>query len=167
MAGRKPDGRRHEFWDQHSYATLEATAVKFLERNRIRDNYIEIGDLISEGWLRCLRYAKSANQKRNLPIHLYKHYWDALRRLRYDHPYSAHQLTFSPLPDDLLSHSYTQPDGLELTEFVLGLLDDIDLICDRLQGRSCAEIARSRDQTTETIAVKIRRARQKRRASRG
>ena len=68
--------------EQEAMKVLESTAKTTLKRlDPRRTNFVEVGDLISEGWLRSMRYAASLSQWE--PLQCLKHMMEEYRRLRH------------------------------------------------------------------------------------
>jgi len=61
---------------------LVAVAKKTLSRLGDRSGMVEEGDLISEGWLRSMRYAKNERQRKWQPFYLHLHMFYSYNRLR-------------------------------------------------------------------------------------
>ena len=68
--------------EKEAMKVLESTAKTTLKRlDPRRTNFVEVGDLISEGWLRSMRYAASLSQWE--PLQCLKHMMEEYRRLRH------------------------------------------------------------------------------------
>ena len=68
--------------EHEAMKVLTATAKVTLRRlDPDGTNFVEVGDLISEGWLRSMRYATSLSQWE--PLQCLKHMGEEYRRLRY------------------------------------------------------------------------------------
>ncbi len=68
--------------EQEAMKVLESTAKTTLKRlDPKRSNFVEVGDLISEGWLRSMRYAEGLTAWE--PWQCLKHMAEEYRRLRH------------------------------------------------------------------------------------
>jgi len=68
--------------EHEAMKVLTATAKVTLKKlDPKRSNFVEVGDLISEGWLRSMRYAAGLSQWE--PLQCLKHMMEEYRRLRY------------------------------------------------------------------------------------
>ncbi len=87
--------------ERQAMAVLTATAQATLRQmDPGRSNFVEVGDLISEGWLRSMRYARQLEKWE--PLHCMKHMREEYLRLRF-RSYSAsynHQHPTLRISDD-------------------------------------------------------------------
>lgn len=134
------------YWNkEQAYSLLEAAAAKALHRSGRHRNYIEVGDLISEGWLRSLRFVRSDEELKWQPLHLLYAMIRAANRLENPHVESKHKVTFQQYPEvPFDSMNDISSDEFELAEEVL--------ICCKTQRERDMFIARLRGYTDREIA---------------
>lgn len=83
------------YWDDNCESLLIAAARRYRQRTNDFDNFVEPGDLISEGWLRQIRFCKSAEQRSNMFHNLMRSMRIANRALRNEHYLSKYQPSVS------------------------------------------------------------------------
>jgi RNA polymerase sigma factor (sigma-70 family) len=82
--GNKITKRTNEWWDG-AYGVLEASAKLALDRLGDYSNFVEVGDLISEGWLKSVRYADTDHERQWQAWYLRKHLRRVYCRLQWIH----------------------------------------------------------------------------------
>lgn len=102
---KKPNKEFHYWHKEEGLKILKAAAITTLHRCKDHSNFVEVGDLISEGWLKSFRYIKEDKQLKWQPIHSRQAMQKARLRLLNPHRLKERQIYFHSLKIDVVEPS--------------------------------------------------------------
>jgi len=154
-------------WWDGAYSVLEAVAVRTLNSIGDHSNMIEVGDLISEGYLYSVRYATNAGQKKWQALYLMKHMGRAYNRLQKRYRYTQKPTLQKQMPFETAEILTGRDDNTYKYFDLWQTLYDFctpyerDLLLDRIAGMTLREIGNKHGLSRERIRQKIKVVRER------